>query len=139
MSKPTFLRPEPIAYVCVVSGEGAEFILPEAAVRQSKLLASLLDGIYCLPNRGGFGDQQRQRHTTLGVYVTNNINVMPRIPLAPLSTRALELVVRYLLQRCLGDPNSTEEYSLLNELCPVLDEDQDAVADILLAADFLDC
>ncbi|ORC85394.1 uncharacterized protein TM35_000351380 [Trypanosoma theileri] len=139
MSKPRSTRPDPISYVCVVSGEGTEFILPEAAVRQSKMLASLLDGIYCLPNRGGFGDQQRQRHATPGVYVTNNINVMPRIPLAPLSTRTLELVVRYLLQRSLGDPNSTEEYSLLSELSPVMDEDQDAVADVLLAADFLDC
>ncbi|ESS65838.1 hypothetical protein TcG_03718 [Trypanosoma cruzi] len=129
---------EPLSYVCMISGDGMEFIIPEAAARQSKMISSLLDAIFCLPNRGGFGDSLGKKPNP-GVLAVNSINMMPRIPLEPLSSRTLELVCRYLLQRSTGDPNSTEEFSLLGELDPLSDEDQDVVSDLLLAADFIDC
>ncbi|RNF01971.1 hypothetical protein TraAM80_06691 [Trypanosoma rangeli] len=129
---------EPLPYVCMLSGDGMEFIIPEAAARQSKMISSLLDAIYSLPNRGGFGESL-QKKSTPGVLAVNNVNMMPMIPLEPLSSRTLELVCRYLLQRSTGDPNSTEEFSLLGELDPMSDEDQDIVSELLLAADFIDC
>ncbi|RNF09652.1 uncharacterized protein Tco025E_06947 [Trypanosoma conorhini] len=132
------LAVEPLPYVCMLSGDGMEFIIPEAAARQSKMIASLLDAIYSLPNRGGFGESLQNKPAP-GVLAVNSVNVMPRIPLEPLSGRTLELVCRYLLQRSIGDPNSTEEFSLLGELDPMSDEDQDLVSELLLASDFIDC
>ncbi|KEG10843.1 hypothetical protein DQ04_03231030 [Trypanosoma grayi] len=128
----------PIPYVCIVSGDGMEFVLPEAAARQSKMISSLLDAVYGLPNRGGFGDQH-QANVPQGVYASNKIDVMPRIPLQPITGRTLQLVCSYFMQRSTGDINSTEEFLLLSELNPASDEDQDTVAELLLAADFLDC
>ncbi|CBH14380.1 uncharacterized protein TEOVI_000381900 [Trypanosoma equiperdum] len=130
----------PLPYVCLKSNDGMEFVLPEVAARQSKMLAMLLDAVYSLPERGGFAEPTNARgeqHTT--VHASNNIGTMPCIPLEVLSGRILELVCRYLVQRSTSDVNSTDEFALLGELNPTSSSDQDIVLGLLMASDYLDC
>nr|CCD15034.1 unnamed protein product [Trypanosoma congolense IL3000] len=136
----TRVSTRPLPYVCLKSKDGMEFIIPEAAARQSKMLAMLLDAVYFLPNRGGFEMPEVQQSGGRDhVHANNNINNMPCIPLDVVSRSTLYLVCHYLVQRSTSDVNSTDEFSLLNDLNPLSNEDQDVVVELLTAADFLDC
>ncbi|KAG8344390.1 hypothetical protein TRVL_04778 [Trypanosoma vivax] len=127
---------EPLSYLCLKSSEEVEFIIPEPVARQSKMLSMLLDAVYSLPDRGGF---EENKIRTPGVYASNNVGIMPCIPLEALPCDIVELVCRYLIQRSTDDVNSTDEFLFLKEMNPTSLNDQATVAALLLAADYLDC